>query len=327
MFDSRRRELLTLFGAAAAWPLVARSQQAMPVVGFLGATPGPPVHLDAFRKGLSEIGYVEGRNVTVEFWSADGQNDRLPALAAELVRRPVAVIATLGSTPATLAAKAATSTIPIVFDVGTDPVKLGLVASLNRPGGNLTGVTLASVEGTAKRLQILKDMLPTAKSIALLVNPTNPFASDSTINEAQIAAPSLRLTVQVLRASTERDMDAVFATLARQSLDALYVDGDPFFFSRRAQFAKLAERHAVPAIYGLRQYAEAGGLVSYGPPLADNFRYAGIYTGRILKGEKPADLPVMQPTRFELVINLKSAKALGLEFPPKLLAAADEVIE
>jgi putative tryptophan/tyrosine transport system substrate-binding protein len=328
-----RREVIALLGRAAAsslaWPVAAGAQQPMPLIGFLRAAPGehPPHFLAAFRKGLSETGYMEGRNVAVEFRTADGQNDRLPALAAELARRPVAVIVTLGSTPAALAAKDATSTIPIVFDVGTDPVKLGLVASLNRPGGNLTGLAQLSVEGVPKRLQVLKDLLPNAKSIALLVNPTNPLTSDSTINDVQVAAHSLRLTVQLLKASTESDIDAVFATLAQQPPDALYADGDQFFFSRRVQLAALAKRHAVPAIYGLREYAEAGGLMSYGPPLAENFRYAGIYTGRILKGEKPADLPVVRPTKIELVINLKTAKALGLEIPPALLARADEVIE
>jgi putative ABC transport system substrate-binding protein len=332
MFDVKRREFIALLGRAAASSLAcsvaAGAQQPMPLIGFLRAAPGehPAHHLAAFRKGLSETGYMEGRNVAFEFRTADGQNDRLPALAAELARRPVAVILTLGSTPAALAAKGATSTIPIVFDVGTDPVKIGLVASLNRPGGNLTGFAQLSVEGAAKRLQMLRDLLPTAKSIALLVNQTNPV-SDSAINDVQVAAHSLRLTVQLLKASTESDIDAVFATLASQPADALYVDGDQFFFSRRVQLAALAKRHAVPAIYGLRDYAEAGGLMSYGPPLADNFRYAGIYTGRILKGEKPADLPVVRPTRIELVINLKTAKALGIAVPPSLLASADEVIE
>jgi putative tryptophan/tyrosine transport system substrate-binding protein len=325
----KRREFITLLGGAAAvLPLAARAQQsAMPVVGFLsGRSRDASQYLvAAFRQGLSEAGYIEGRNVAIEYSWAEGQYDRLPALAAELVRRQVTVIAATGGIVSAAAAKAATTTIPIVFHLGVDPVDGGLVASLSRPGGNTTGVVSLNVEVGPKRLELIHELVPTT-SIALLLNPTNPNA-EALSRDARAAARTLGLQVDVLPASTEREFEAVFATLPQLRAGALVIGTDPFFTSRSELLAALAIRHAVPAIYQGREFAAAGGLMSYGASLADSYRPAGLYIGRILKGEKPADLPVQQATRIELVINLKTAKALGLTVPLALQASADEVIE
>jgi putative ABC transport system substrate-binding protein len=327
----RRREFISFLGrAASAWPLVAHAQQsAMPTIGFLHvASPESLAYrVIAFRRGLNEAGYFEGQNVAVEYLWAEGRSDRFPELAAELVRRKVSVIVTLGSPVAAQAAKAATSTIPIVFSVGGDPVKLGLVASLARPGGNVTGLNFFVTELAAKRLGLLRELLPTAARVAVLVNPANPSTAESTVNDAQAVAGGIGLQIHIFNAGTIREIDAAYAGLVRERADALHVAGDGFFNSRRVQLAMLAVRHAVPATYAVREYAEAGGLMSYGTSLADTDRQVGVYAGRILKGAKPADLPVLQSTKFELVINLQAARMLGLEVPATVLARADEVIE
>jgi putative ABC transport system substrate-binding protein len=327
-----RRSFLALFAGAAAAPMVtsrpARAQApAMPVVGFLhNATPGEwAPNVDAARNGLKELGYVEGQNVAFEFRFAEGRNERLPALAADLVRRPVALIVT-GGPFAPLVAKAATATIPIVFNTGIDPVRLGLVASLNRPGGNVTGVNFLNAATEAKRLGLLHDLVPQATLIAMLRNATRPDAADQ-VRDVQEAARALGKKILVLDASTASEIDTAFATLARQRADALTVAADPFFTTRREQVIALAARHALPAMYALRALPVAGGLISYAASLTDAYRQVGVYAGRILKGARPADLPVMLPTKFELVINLKTAKALGLTIPPGILAIADEVVE
>ena len=326
----RRREFITLIGGAAAtWPIAARAQQpALPVVGFIrdGSADANARFAAAFRKGLNETGYVEGQNVTIEYHWLEGQYDRLPALMADLVGRRVAVIATPGIMP-TLAAKAATTTIPIVFGVGDDPVRLGLVTNLARPGGNATGINFFVNEVAAKRLRLLHDLVPKAVRIAVLVNLAKASTEEFTLRAVQEAAPTLGLQIQILNASTIGEIDAAFATIARDHSDALLVAPDAFFVSRRVQFITLTARDRIPATYSLRDYVAIGGLMSYGTDLADAFRQVGVYTGKILKGAKPADLPVVQSVKFELVNNLKTAKSLGLELPPTLLARADEVIE
>ena len=327
----KRREFITLVGGAAAtWPLGARAQQpAMAVIGFLGSA-SPDLYakaLQAFRQGLSDIGYVEGRNVAIEYRWAGGQNDRLPALAADLVRRQVSVIAVLVGTPAALAAKAATSTIPVVFQVGTDPVAAGLVASLARPGGNITGVTNLNTELGPKRLELLRELIPTANTIALLVNPTSPFITENISRELQSAARTLGLQLHILNASTERDFDKVFETLLQLRADALVIAPDAMFISRSEQLGALTLRHAVPAITQFREFTVAGGLMSYGGSFTEAARQVGVYTARILKGEKPGDLPVQQIAKVEMIINMKTAKALGLNVPNTLIGRADELIE
>jgi putative tryptophan/tyrosine transport system substrate-binding protein len=323
-----RREFITLLGgAAASWPLAARAQQAaMPVIGFLGAaSPGPyATYVAAFHRGLKEAGYIAGQNVTIEYRWAENQNDRLPALAVELVRRQVTVIATLAT--GAMAAKAATTTIPVVFLIGEDPVRLGLVASLAQPGGNLTGINLISGELTAKRLELLREIVPSATRAAVLVNPTGPNA-ESTLRDVQSAARAVALDIQVLNAGTPREISAAFETLVREQRDVLFVDLDPFLTSRRVQLVTLATRHAVPTSYAVREFTEIGGLVSYGASLTDAYRQLGVYTGLILKGAKPSEVPVVQASKFELVINAETARILGLTVPPSLLAVADEVIE
>jgi putative tryptophan/tyrosine transport system substrate-binding protein len=325
----RRREFITLLGGATALPFAARAQPGTPVIGFLGAT-SPDVNanrLRVFRQGLKDTGYVEGENVTIEYRWAENQMDRLPVLAAELIHRPVAVIATIGNSPLALAAKAATTTIPIVFAVGEDPVRLGLVASLARPGGNLTGINFFNAELAAKRLGLLRELVPTAKRVAVLVNPTDAMRTETTVRDVQSAARAMELEIRLLNASTSREIDTAYATFVSERPDALFVDGDAFFNSRRVQLVHLATRHAVPAAYGGRDYPEIGGLMSYGTNVTDVFHQAGMYAGRILKGAKPADLPVVQSSKFELVINAQTARMLGLTVPPSLLATADEVIE
>jgi putative ABC transport system substrate-binding protein len=326
----RRRELITLVGGAAvAWPLAARAQQpTVPVVGFVSSRSldGSARHAAALSKGLRESGYVEGQNMMVEYHWLSGQHDRLPSLMADLVRRGVAVIATAGDPP-TLAAKAATATIPIVFGVSTDPVGLGLVASLARPGGNATGINFFTTEVLAKRLALLRELVPKTVRVAVVINPTNSASTESTLRELPEPAREMGLQIQTINASTSREIEAAFATVVRDHADALFVAPDGFFNARRVQFATLASRYGIPAAYASREIVEAGGLMSYGTDVLDMYHQVGVYTGRILKGAKPTDLPVVQSTKFEFVINLTTAKALGLEVPPMLLARADEVIE
>jgi len=325
----RRREFITLLSGTAAWPLAARAQQSTkPVIGFVsGGSPDSFAYLaHAFRQGLSETGYIEGKNVAIEYRWAEGQYNRIPALVADLIHRQVAVIAAT-TTPGALAAKAATTTIPIVFVTDGDPVQLGLAASLSRPGGNVTGVSNLNIEVGPKRLELAHELIPAATVIALLVNPTNPLA-EAVSRDLQATARIRGLQLHVLHASTERDFDAVFTALVQLRAGALVIgSADPLFGSRAAQLGRLALSHAVPAIYQFREFAVSGGLVSYGGLFTDSYRQVGVYTGRILKGEKPADLPVVQSTKVELILNLKTAKALGLTIPPALLARADEVIE
>jgi putative ABC transport system substrate-binding protein len=325
-----RRNILSLLGGAAVWPVSARAQQkAMPVIGWLSsAAPdeSPATgSLAAFLRGLSEAGYVEGRNIAIEYRWAENHYDRLPALAADLVRRRVAVIATNGGSPSPLAAKAATTTIPIVFAMGGDPIKYGLVASLNRPDGNITGVSILNTELGAKRLQLLHELVPT-KSIAVLVNPTDP-GTEPQLQDLQGAARALGLQVQVLHASAEPDLETIFATLAQRQAGALMIAADPFLSGHGSQLAALAARHAIPAIALYRDFTAAGGLASYGPSLTDAYHNSGTYVARILKGDRPIDLPVIQSVKFELIVNAKTAKALGIALPLSLLASADEVIE
>jgi putative ABC transport system substrate-binding protein len=330
MSDMRRRDFITLLGgAAAAWPLAARAQQpAMPVIGFLNTgSPNTFAHLTAsFREGLKEAGYIEGQNCAIEYRWAESRYDQLPALATDLVKRQVIVIAATGGEQSAVAAKAATTTIPIVFTAGGDPVRQGLVASLNHPGGNLTGMFFLTGAIESKRLGLLRELVPSAATIGVLLNPNSP-AAELQLRDIPDAARTIGQTIAILEARTERDIDAAFATLIQRQVGALLVASDPLFSNRRDQIVALATRYSVPTIYYLREFATAGGLMSYGANLVDAFRHLGIYTGRILSGEKPADLPVMQPTKFELVLNLKTSKALGLTVPDRLLALADEVIE
>jgi putative tryptophan/tyrosine transport system substrate-binding protein len=327
----RRREFIALLGGAAAgWPLAARAQQsAMPVIGFLCATTaqGYAAPLTAFRRGLDETGFIEGRNVAIEYGWAEDQNDRLPALAAGLVRNHVTVIVAAGSTPAALAAKAATSTIPIIFYIGVDPVEAGLVGSLARPGGNITGVTTLNAEVVPKRLQLVHELVPTATAIALLVNPTSPTLAETSTKEAQVGAQTLGLQLHVLHASTERDLDEAFRTAVQLRAGGLVISPDASFNSLSKQFGSLTLRYNMPTIYQFREFAAAGGLLSYGGDVSELNRQLGIVAGRILHGEKPADVPVQQSTKMELFINLKTAKALGITIPLALLGRANEVIE
>jgi putative tryptophan/tyrosine transport system substrate-binding protein len=328
----KRREFITLLGGAAAasasWPLAARAQQpATPLVGFLSSlSPASSAHLvAAFRRGLAESGFLEGQNLAVEYRWADGRVAQLADLAADLVRRQVSVIAAPGV--GAMAAKAITQTVPIVFGVSEDPVKLGLVASLARPGGNLTGINFFEAELVAKRLGLLRELVPAARRVAVVVNPANVQTASATLSEAEPAARALGLQIQVFNASNSREIDTAYAALVRERPDALFVAPDALFVNRRVQLISLAARHALPATYAVREYVEAGGLMSYGTSVADMYRQIGVYAGRILKGAKPADLPVMQATKFELVINLQTARLLDLDVPPTLLARADEVIE
>jgi putative ABC transport system substrate-binding protein len=325
----RRRTFITLLGGAAVWPLAARAQQpAMPVIGFLDPrSPGTTEYLlRAVHQGLKDTGYVDGENVTFTYRFADGQFDRLPELAAELVRLRVAVISASGIVAA-FAAKAATTTIPIVFGVAEDPVRLGLVASLARPGGNLTGINFLTSELVAKRLELLRELLPATTRVAVLVNPTNATSAETTLRDVETAARAMGLQIQVLNASTSHEINVAFATFVRERPNALFVGLHPFLTSRRVQLATLATRHVVPMTSGTREIVEAGGLMSYGANIVDAFRQMGVNVGRILKGAKPADLPVVQATKFELVINAETARMLGLTVPPTLLSVADEVIE
>jgi putative ABC transport system substrate-binding protein len=324
----RRREFITLVGGATAWPLLAGAQPAPPIIGFLGAPSSASCvqNVAAIYQGLKEAGYVEGTNVTIEYRWADGQYDRLPALASELVENRVVVIVAIGGAPSTVAAKNATSTIPIVFLMTADPVQLGLVASLNRPGGNITGIAILGVALEAKRLEILHELVPTAKIIAVLVNPTNP-QTETQIGELAAASRTAGQEIIQLKASNNLEIDTAFEALADRGAGAVIIGQDTFFTSQRDQFAALAKRYVMPTMSATREQVAAGLLISYGASLTDGYRQAGVYAGRVLKGEKPANLPVVQPTKFEMVINLKTAKALGLTVPPSLLAQADEVIE
>ena len=325
----RRHFISALGGTVAAWPLAARAQQsAMPVVGYLGTgVPGPFVkETDAFRQALAEAGYIEGQNVRIEYRWAGNQLAQLPALAAELVRSQVSVLIATGGSASALAAKAATTSVPVVFVLGADPVKLGLVASLNRPGGNLTGLTFFTVTLEAKRLELLHQLLPRAKIIGVLVNPQNPN-TENQARELQRAADALGLQIQVLTASSDHDLEAAFEKLSQLRAEAVIVTAETTFTNRRDQIVALAARHSVPAMYPRQEYVESGGLASYGAGVLDSYRQAGVYAARILKGEKPSDLPVIQPTKFEFIFNLRTAKALGLTIPPSVLAIADEVIE
>jgi putative tryptophan/tyrosine transport system substrate-binding protein len=326
----KRRQFITLLGGAAAWPLAARAQQvAMPVIGFLNplSPDGHTERLRGFRQGLKEAAFVEGENLAIEYRWADGHLDRLPALAAELVRRNVAVIAVTGAPQAARAAQATTTTVPIVFATGGDPVRDGLVASFNRPGGNTTGISFLNTELAAKRLELLRTLLPGIVRVAVLVNPANAMNAETTLRDAEVAARAIGLQIKVLNASTSREINAAFATFVRERPDALFVGGDGFFVSRRVQLVNLASRHAIPATYADRQFPQIGGLMSYGSNSEDAWRQVGVYVGRILKGAKPVDLPVIQASKFELVINAETARMLGLEVPSTLLASADEVIE
>ena len=322
---TRRREFITLLGGAAAWPLTSGAQQPMALVGLLSGAQQDDRQLGAVRQGLKDIGYIEGRNVAIKYLSANGRFDRLPALAAELVADPATVIVALAP-PAAVAAKAATATIPIVFATGADPVGLGLVSSFNRPGGNATGISFLIHPLAAKRLELLRELVPSTRLIGFLINPANPTTEAQTADE-QAAARALGLELLIMNASSERDIDAAFASFVQQRVNAIILGADQFFFNRRDQLVELAARNALPTMYYLREFAVAGGLISYGASLTDGHRLAGVYAGRILKGEKPADLPVQQSTKFELVVNLKTAKALGLTVPLIMQMTADEVIE
>ena len=325
----RRRDFIVLLGgAAAAWPLAARAQQpAMPVVGFLNATSPDAYRLHAFHQGLKEAGFVEGENVAVEYRWAESQIDRLPTLAAELVRRQVPVIVAGGGVASALAARAETKSIPVLFLVAEDPVKLGLVTSLAKADGNLTGVNILAAEVVAKRLELLRELLPKAIRIDALVDPVNATTTESTLKSLEAAARTMGIQIQVLNASTSREIDAAFATLVKEQPDALFVGVSPFLLSRRVQLAQLAARHAIPAIYQDREHAEVGGLMSYGASIGDAYRNLGAYAGRVLKGAKPADLPIVQSSKLELVINHPTARMLGITVPPTLLSIADDVIE
>jgi putative ABC transport system substrate-binding protein len=325
----RRREFIALLGGGAAtWPLVARAQQSLPVIGWLSArSPAEAASvLQAFRQGLGQAGYFEGKNVIIEYRWAEGRYERLPALAAELVSRHVTVIAATGGEPSPLAAKAATSAIPIVCTLGGDPVETGLVASLNRPGGNITGTTIMTLEMASKRVDLIRQVAPNAASVAMLINPKFPPAS-AEAREVQNAARSLGIDINLLNASTESEIDAVFTTIVEKKNGALIIGTDPLLLGQRDQLVRLAARHMIPTIYFLREFVEAGGLMSYGPNIANGYRQAGVYTGLILNGANPAVLPIVRPTQFQLYLNLKTAKSLGLQIPPLLLALADEVIE